>query len=84
MRAKQAAHVTIVMLQGNKSAKWLRECLQVRKSIVRAVVIPLSLVWAMRASVPFVAGSVGDKRRYLAVFPLALMYTVLGWLTFIC
>jgi hypothetical protein len=57
--------------------------LQVHNSIARIVVIAAALFWAMRASVPFVAGSVGDERRYLAVFPLTLMYAVLGWLTFI-
>jgi hypothetical protein len=46
-------------------------------------VIVLGLAWAMRASVPFVAGSVGDQRRFLAVFPITLMYAVLGWLTLI-
>jgi hypothetical protein len=42
------------------------------------------MAWAMRASVPFVAGAVADGRRFLAVLlPLTLMYAVLGWLTFI-
>lgn len=56
---------------------------QVDNAIVRVVVIVAAMAWAMRAAVPFVAGSVGDGRRLLAVFPLTLMFSVLGWITFI-
>ena len=57
--------------------------MQVSNAIARIIVVVLATAWAMRAAVPFVAGSVGDRRRLLAVFPLTLMYSVLGWLTFI-
>lgn len=56
---------------------------QVSNWIVRLIVIVAAMAWALRAAVPFVAGSVGDQRRLLAVFPLTLMYAVLSWLTFI-
>lgn len=59
------------------------ENLQVDNAVVRICVIVAATAWAMRAAVPFVAGSVGDRRRLLAVFPLTLMFSVLGWLTFI-
>ena len=47
------------------------------------VVISVAVLWAMYASVPFLAGTVGESRRWLAVYPIALMFAVLGWLIFI-
>ena len=47
------------------------------------VTIALCVLWAMYASVPFLAGTVGAGRRWLAVYPIALMFAILGWLIFI-
>ena len=43
----------------------------------------VSLGWASWASVPFIGGSVSPARRALAVFPLLLLYTAMGWLALI-
>lgn len=56
---------------------------QVRNQYAEIAVIALSVLWAMYASVPFLAGTVGDRRRWLAVYPIALMFAILGWLIFI-
>ena len=43
----------------------------------------VGLAWASWASVPFIGGSVSPARRALAVFPLLLLYTTMGWLALI-
>ena len=43
----------------------------------------VGLAWASWASVPFIGGSVSPARRALAVFPLLLLYTAMGWLALI-
>eukprot|EP00892_Ulva_mutabilis_P008909 jgi/Ulvmu1/6390/UM003_0018.1 len=54
-----------------------------RNRYAEIVMISLSVLWAMYASVPFLAGTVGEHRRWLAVYPIALMFAILGWLIFI-
>lgn len=49
----------------------------------RLIAIVIGMAWSMRASVPFVGGSVGESRRFLAVYPIFLMYSVLAWLTYV-
>lgn len=51
--------------------------------IVRWVVVVASVVWASWASVPFIGGSVPPARRALAVYPLLLLYTAMGWLALV-
>ena len=53
--------------------------------ILRRQSVPwqVSLGWASWASVPFIGGSVSPARRALAVFPLLLLYTAIGWLALI-
>ena len=55
----------------------------VRNPIVRWIVMPLAVMWASWASVPFVGGAVPENRRALAIYPLGLLYTVIGWLAII-
>lgn len=50
---------------------------------IKIVFIAVSILWSMHATVPFTSGSVPANRNILAVYPLALMYAVLGWLIFI-
>lgn len=50
---------------------------------IKLVFVVVAVLWSMRATVPFVSGSVPETRTILAVYPLALMYVVLGWLIFI-
>jgi hypothetical protein len=45
--------------------------------------MPLSVAWASWASVPFVGGAVDARKKVLAVYPLVLLYSVLGWLALI-
>jgi hypothetical protein len=55
----------------------------VRNPLVRWIVMPLSVAWASWASVPFVGGAVDARKKVLAVYPLVLLYSVLGWLALI-
>lgn len=41
------------------------------------------IVWASWASIPFIGGAVPANRRALAVYPLCLLYTSVGWLALI-
>ena len=58
-------------------------CLLVKSTIARWVLIPIAIAWASWASVPFVGGAVPLNRRALAVYPLCLLYTAIGWLAII-
>jgi hypothetical protein len=51
--------------------------------IARWAVVGASVVWASWASVPFIGGSVPPARRALAVYPLLLLYTSMGWLALV-
>jgi hypothetical protein len=59
------------------------DAMQDPHAIWKGILIGAAILWSMHASVPFVAGSVGPQRHILAVYPMALMYAVLGWLIFI-
>jgi protein YIPF6 len=50
-------------------------------SLAKWIVVPVAVGWASWASVPFIAGAVPPRRRALAVYPLCLLYTAVGWLT---
>ena len=49
----------------------------------RWIVVPIMIVWSSWASIPFIGGAVPANRRALAVFPLVLLYTAVGWLALI-
>lgn len=51
--------------------------------LVKWIIVPIAIVWASWASVPFIGGAVGSNRRALAVYPLCLLYTAIGWLTLV-
>mmetsp|Transcript_16277 Transcript_16277/g.48805 ORF Transcript_16277/g.48805 Transcript_16277/m.48805 type:complete len:240 (+) Transcript_16277:184-903(+) len=51
--------------------------------IIRWLVTVACVSWASWAALPFIGGSVPPARRALAVFPLLLLYTSLGWLTLV-
>lgn len=55
----------------------------VHNSIARWIIMPLAVLWASWASVPFVGGAVSKDRRALAIYPLGLLYTTIGWLALI-
>lgn len=55
----------------------------VRSSLVRWLVTVPAVIWAAWAAVPFIGGSVPPERRALAVYPLLLLYTSLGWLALV-
>lgn len=55
----------------------------VHNPIVRWIVMPLAVLWSSWASVPFVGGAVSKDRRALAIYPLGLLYTTIGWLSLI-
>lgn len=58
-------------------------CLAVNLMLVRWIVVPLSVLWSAWASVPFIGGAVPVNRKALAIYPLVLLYTTLGWLALI-
>jgi hypothetical protein len=58
-------------------------CLFVKSAIVRWIVVPITIAWASWASVPFIGGAVPTKRRALAVYPLCLLYVIVGWLAIV-
>ena len=49
----------------------------------RWIVVPIMIVWSSWASIPFIGGAVPANRRALAVYPLVLLYTAVGWLALI-
>lgn len=55
----------------------------VRNPVVRWIVMPTAVAWASWASVPFIGGAVAKDKKVLAVYPLVLLYSVLGWLALI-
>ena len=56
---------------------------QPRPLMCRWIVVVAAVAWAAWAAVPFIGGSVPPARRALAVFPLLLLYTSLGWLALV-
>lgn len=58
-------------------------CTAVTSLLARWIIVPLGIAWCAWASVPFIGGAVPANRRALAVFPLVLLYTTLGWLALI-
>ena len=55
----------------------------VSNPIVRWILVPIAVLWASWASVPFVGGAVPTNRKALAIYPLGLLYTTIGWLAII-
>ena len=61
-------------------------CLQLpphRPRLCRWIVVPVAVVWASWASIPFIGGAVPANRRALAVYPLVLLYVAVGWLALV-
>ena len=50
---------------------------------VRIVALALGLGWASAATIPFVGNAVPVGRKALAIYPIFLMYTSLGWLALV-
>ena len=55
----------------------------VHNPVVRWIVMPLTVLWSSWAAVPFVSGAVQQDKRVLAIYPLVLLYSVIGWLALI-
>lgn len=45
--------------------------------------MPIMVVWSSWASIPFIGGAVPTNRRALAIYPLVLLFTAVGWLALI-
>lgn len=58
-------------------------CLFVKVRWARLLVLLACLAWASAAAVPFIGRTVAERRRALAVYPVLLMYTSLGWLALV-
>lgn len=55
----------------------------VTNPIVRWVLVPIAVLWSSWASVPFIGGAVPQDRRALAIYPLGLLYIMIGWLAIV-
>lgn len=55
----------------------------VQNPVVRWIVMPLTVLWSSWAAVPFVSGAVAKDKKVLAIYPLVLLYSVIGWLALI-
>lgn len=58
-------------------------CLFVKSAVVRWIIVPIAILWASWASIPFIGGAVPTNRRALAVYPLCLLYVIVGWLAIV-
>lgn len=50
---------------------------------LRTLILLVALAWASMATLPFIGRSVPERRRGLAVYPVLLMYTSVGWLALV-
>lgn len=50
---------------------------------VRLLALLLGLGWASWATIPFIGSAVPPGRKALAVYPVVLMYTSIGWLALV-
>ena len=55
-------------------------CLLWTNKVYNSLVLLAGIGWACWASVPFVSAAVSPQRRFLAVYPLVLLYISIGWL----
>lgn len=53
-------------------------CLAWRNKVYQSVLLLCSALWSLRCSVPFIAATVSERRRALAVYPVLLLYTSIG------
>jgi len=58
-------------------------CWFFKTMLIRWIVVPAGVLWATWASMPFIGGAVPENRRMLAVYPLVLLYTTIGWLALV-
>lgn len=58
-------------------------CATVGSAYLRTFVLVLALAWSSWATVPFIRNSVPERRRFLAVYPVLLMYASIGWLALV-
>ena len=49
----------------------------------KTAVVVISLAWATRASVVFMASMVTEKRKVLAAYPVVLFYLLISWMIFV-
>ena len=50
---------------------------------VRLIVIVGGITWASAATIPFIGNAVPVGRKFLAIYPVILLYLSLGWLSFV-
>ena len=62
---------------------WHTLTMSVCMHVCRWIVVPIMIVWSSWASIPFIGGAVPTNRRALAIYPLVLLYTAVGWLALI-
>lgn len=55
----------------------------VHNGVARWIVVGVCTAWSSWASVPFVGGSVSEKRRVLAIYPVVLLYISIAWLSLV-
>ncbi|CAI7775804.1 unnamed protein product [Closterium sp. NIES-54] len=55
-------------------------CLLTTGKLVRMALVLVTFAWSSSAAYPFVAKAVPETRRALAVYPVFLLYTAIGFL----
>ena len=51
--------------------------------ILKSILVAIGFVWSTRASVIFIGQVISPQRKWLALYPVFLFYTFLGWMVLI-
>lgn len=51
--------------------------------LVKLIIVPICLAWAIFSANKFFASQIPENRKYLGLYPCALLYTILSWIIFI-
>ena len=58
-------------------------CAVVPVLIVKLVTVPACLLWAVFSANKFFASQIPENKKYLGLYPCALLYAILSWIVFI-
>lgn len=52
-------------------------------NIYQLVLLTLGILWSTRSALPVIRAAVPEQRRVLAVYPVLLLYFMLGWIALV-
>lgn len=52
-------------------------------NIYQVVLLILGILWSTRSALPVISVAVPEQRRVLAVYPVLLLYFMLGWIALV-